>query len=451
MSESRVTKDQKNVIVLVLDSLRKDRISPYNSEVDFTQNFEEISKSSEIYHNVAAQAPWTLPSHASIFTGEYPWEHGATQRNIHLETNKKVLAEKFREKGYRTDLITPNAWISPSKGTSQGFDNVENFLGLAGGGRCQKLFEKLTKMFNKLGKDERELVASAFNSITEKFQDFTKSRMTVERTKQYLEDVDTDKNFFLFVNLMSSHEPYEPSDPPEEYLERHGVEDKSQVPETEEDYLNGVGNDGEIWKTYNAAVEYTDDLIGEIYTSIEENGLKEDTVIVLLSDHGQALGDDNIFSHQFTVTESVINTPLIIDRPELEESEHLDGLYELRQLYDLIPYVAGISDEDVDAKEKIQGGYEYPEFFMGWVPDEKKDNLDRKLRFVKKKNSKIIKSVARNGEKSYQMIDTETGEDIEVEKEMRREVDQLEYTSKKSDREIENEEVKKRLADLGYM
>jgi arylsulfatase A-like enzyme len=452
MSNSGETEDSKNVVVLVLDSLRKDRISPYNEEVDFTDNMEELAQTSDVYRNVTAQAPWTLPSHASMFTGEYPWEHGATQRNIHLETEKKVLAERFQEKGYHTELITPNAWISPSKGTSKGFDGVENFLGLVGGGRIQTFFEKLTKLFDGLEKSRREKLASYFNSLTETIiQDLNKSRKTVEETKKFLEEVGEDEDFFLFVNLMSPHEPYNPEDPPEEYLEKHGVEDYSEVPDTEEDYLRGLDNDEEIWKAYNAAVDYTDDLVGEIHQSIMENGHEDDTVFVVLSDHGQALGDDGVYSHQFTVADSVVKALLMIERPRQEDSRQIDGMYELRQLYDLIPEVAGISDENVEAREKIMGGYEFPEFFMGWVPDEKKEEFDRKLRFVTKGGKKIVKSVARDGEESYRMRDAETGEELEVEEEMRREVDQLGDTSKKSDMDVEDEEVKQRLEELGYM
>ena len=440
---------EQNVMVIVLDSLRKDRISPYNTDIDFTQNIQQIADESTVYSDVVAQGPWTLPSHASMFTGEYPWVHEATQKKITLETDKTLLAERFKEEGYRTALITPNGWLSPSKGTTKGFQEVENFMGVTEG-PTQKLMSVFTRLFDRLDSSKREKIASYANEFMETFSDFKKSRPTVEETKDFLNNVDEDENFFLFVNLMTPHEPYNPGDPPQEYLDRHGVEDISKVPETEENYLKDETDDDEIRKAYNASVDYTDDLVGEIYECFTENDLDENTNLVILSDHGQALGEDSIFSHQFTVTDSVVNTALMIREPDEEASIEDSGPMELKSIYDILPLIAGIKDAEIEPVESVKGGYEHPEFFMGWIPDDMKDELDKKHRFIRKDGKKIVKSVGRDDEASYSMTDIETGEEIDLDEGMKQEVDSIENNSEVNT-DIEKEEVKKRLEDLGYM
>lgn len=440
----------------MLDSLRKDHISIYNDEIDFTPHFDEIAEESRIFTDANAQAPWTLPSTASMFTGQYPTEHGANHNRTMLETDKTVLAEKFRKEGYRTKVITPNTWISPSIGTVEGFDEVENFLGIAGKGPIQGLFKKSTDLFNFFGERTRKKVAYIANVIFEKFTtvDLCKSRETVDETKKFLDNTE-DEDFFLFVNLMSAHEPYDPDDPPQEYLDKHGVQDISKVPSTEREFFNNGYDQEELTRAYNASVDYTDDLVGEIHDSLIENDFEDDTVFIVLSDHGQAVGEEGIYGHQFTVMDSVIETPLIVKGPEIEKSEG-KNLFELRQLYDLIPGLAGIDEMPETSVESVKGSYEFPEFFVGVIPGDRRDKFDRKFRFFKDEDKKIVKSVTRDGEASYTAKNRDTGEEIEITDEMKEKVDSIEASeneehSKEDSGDIDDEEVKKRLEDLGYM
>jgi arylsulfatase A-like enzyme len=447
--------DGKNVMMVVLDSLRKDRISVYNDEIEFTPNFEKLAEGATVYENANAQAPWTLPSTASMFTGEYPWEHGATHESTHLSTEKQVLSEKFQEEGYRTKTITPNTWISPSIGTVKGFDEVENFLGIAGRKPFQSLFKKSTQLFNILGESTRKKAAYMANIVFEKFTtvDLCKSRETVDETKRFLSDVEDD-NFFLFVNLMSAHEPYDPGDPPKEYLEKHGVENVEDVPSTEREFFNEECSQEDLEKAYDASVDYTDDLVGEIIEAVEENGLNDDTVLVFLSDHGQAVGKDGVYGHQFTVMERVIETPLIVEIPGENNQNRDDSLFELRQLYNLVPRLAGLEDTEKEEIEEVHGGYEFPEFFVGVIPEERREKYDVRYRFVKDREMKVLKKVERTGKESYEAIDTKTGEGLEVNDEMKRKVDEIDSLQGSGDEEeesIDDEEVKKRLEDLGYM
>ncbi|MBY6293798.1 sulfatase-like hydrolase/transferase [Nanohaloarchaea archaeon H01] len=444
--------EQKSVVVLLFDSLRRDKLSTYNDKIQFTPNFRSLSEESTVYRNATANAPWTLPSVSSIFTGQYPWDHGATHRNVSLDSDRKLLAEKFSEEGYKTKVITPNTWISPSVGTTRGFDEVENFLGIGGNSISQKILSKARSIYESLSRGNKGRIIRLADIIFENFAkaDVKKSRKTVEETKSFLQDVG-DEEFFLFVNVMSAHEPYDKGDPPRELLEKHDVSNVNELPSTEKDFFNGNVNYNNLRKAYEASVEYSDKLLGEILDTLEQTGLKQEVAIVALGDHGQALGEDDVFAHQFTVMDSVVDVPLMVREPGGNASTE-DGLYQLKQLYEIIPRIAGLSDVDIDSAEEVRGGYEYPEFFAGIIPDEKRDKYDVKYQYLIEGNQKIIKQVDRSGEEEYRVKNRAEGKEKNVTEEHKNKIDNDTSNVGGNDQKaVEDEEVKERLKDLGYM
>ncbi len=445
--------DKQNVLFLVLDSLRKDRTSIYNDEIDFTPTLDNLAESSIIYRNAVSQAPWTLPSTASMFTGEYPWEHGANNKNLYLNYDGKTMAERFKEESFHTKAITPNMLISPSVGTADGFENVDNLLGLAGKEPFKTITAKATQLFNYIPNDIRSKLAVKFDDLFSGKMEICKSEETVERTKNFLNNVG-DKDFFLFVNVMAAHEPYKVGEPPQDYLDKHGVEDIDKVPNTGREFFELDEDEysiEDLERAYDAAVEFTDDLVGEINQSLKENNLDENTVFVVLSDHGQAVGKDKVFGHHFTVMDRVTEVPLMIKEPGQEESKTENSLFELRQLYDLIPYIAGIGEEPEEVND-IKGGYEFPETIRGIIPSDLQEKYDRKFRFVKTESQKVVKSETSSGKIQYEIKNYGEKEGDYTDKELKEKVDNVEDDQKAEERDKEKEEeVKKKLEDLGYV
>lgn len=446
----RVMKKQKNVLFLVLDSLRKDRTSVYNTEVDFTPNLQELAESSRVFGNAVAQAPWTLPSHASIFTGDYPWEHGINQSRTYFE-DEETFIQQFNDEGYRTAAITPNVWITPHKGTTKDFDYVENFFGKIDNSLTVKISKMSTKLFDALGKTKKKRLEKYLDTVFQYFDldNSCKSEETVEEVERYLADVEDD--FFLYVNLMEPHEPYHP---PKKFQEKHGVEDKSKVPQRQKDLFTKDIDFQELRKIYDASVEYTDELVGRVLDALEENGLREETVVFVLSDHGQALGEDGIFGHQFTVDDSVTDVVMMVDDPE-EEPGNEDEMFELRKLNDLTPYYAGIDDKPQTVfTDKAKGQYSYPTVFIGYVPEEEWGRYYRKFQYFATRDEKAVRSIDQDGESEYRSHSREDGEVVEksdLEQEFggfgEGSLQPKQAQTKDTD---QDEEIKRRLEDLGY-
>ncbi|MFW6321297.1 MAG: sulfatase [Halohasta sp.] len=412
---------EKNVVFLVLDSLRTDRVSAYNEAVDFTPNLQSIADSSIVFENAVTQAPWTLPSHASMFTGAYPWDHGTTHARSYFD-GRETFIGALGEAGYHTAAITPNVWITPHKGMTDDFDSVENFLA-ADNSVTQRLSRLSTKLYDGLGTTTKRVMGRQLDRAFRLFgvDDSCKSEETVGAVEQYLSGQDNDENFFLYVNLMEPHEPYHP---PAQYKEKHGVDDESGIPHRQKDLFTMDEIDFEgLRRIYDASADYTDDLVGRITDALKANGLAEDTVVVLLSDHGQALGEDGAFGHQFTVAEPVINTVLMIDHPDLAARRE-SRLFELRRLQDLVPYYAGIAPEPEDVFSEIAlGGCEFPENFTGFIPTDEWDTYYRKLRYAKTTDTTVVKSVGEDGDAIYTAIDLDSGEEIAVPADLKRAVD----------------------------
>lgn len=441
----------KNLLFVVLDSLRTDRVSAYNDAVEFTEQLQSIADSSVVFDNAVTQAPWTLPSHASMFTGDYPWDHGTTHARSYFDGSETFLAA-FTETGYTTAAITPNVWITPHKGMTDDFDSVENFL-TADNSVTQRLSRLSTKLYDGFGTTTKRIVGRQLDRAFRLFgvDDSCKSAETVAAVEEYLTNHSDDTgNFFCYVNLMEPHEPYHP---PARYKDKHGVTDESAIPHRQKDMFTKDDIDfEELRRIYDASVDYTDDLVGRIYDTLDETGLSEDTVVVVLSDHGQALGENGAFGHQFTVAESVINTVLMVDHPDLAARRE-SRLIELRRLHDLIPYYAGIAPEPQDVfSELVVGGCEFPENFTGFIPRAEWDDYYRKHRYAKTADTKVVKSVGEDGEAVYTAYDLDSGTEVPVPADLKRAVDGIGDVDV-GDNDVPDEtdaEVTRRLEALGY-
>ena len=452
---SDATSGRYNVVFLVLDSLRTDRVGAYNNAVDFTDHLDTMADSSVVFENAVTQAPWTLPSHASMFTGNYPWDHGTTQARSYATGDEETFIGTLREAGYTTGAITPNVWITPHKGMTADFDFVENFLGSADNSLSRRISKLSTKLYDGLGTLPKRILGRQLDRAFRLFgvDDSCKSEETVAAVEDYLGDREADEEFFLYVNLMEPHEPYHP---PQRYVDNHGVTDESTVPHRQKDMFTKDDIDyDQLRRMYDASVDYTDDLVGRITTALDENGLDDDTVVVVLSDHGQALGENGVFGHQFTVAEPVINTVLLVDHPDIQRRRE-DRPFELRRLHDLVPYWAGVESTEPDAfGGTIRGGYEFPENFTGYIPSDQWDDYYRQARYVKRDGIKVVKSTADGGDSRYEAIDLDTGESVPVPEELRCEVDAIGEVAVDTDSSDEpegavDEEIEDRLEALGY-
>ncbi|QLK26415.1 sulfatase [Natrinema zhouii] len=329
-----------NVLFVVLDTVRKDRLEPYGYERATTPELSRFAEEATVFESAVAPAPWTLPVHASLFTGRYPSEHGADQGSPYLD-DATTLASTLSAAGYDTACYSSNAWITPYTGLTDGFDDHDSFFEvlprdvlsgpLASAWQTVNDNDYLREMASKivrLGAMAHERLASGEGADT-------KTPSVIDRTKSFIGDSESGRGWFAFVNLMDAHLPYYP---PEEYREEFapGV-DPDSVCQNSKEYNAGVRDiDDEEWDDirglYDAEVAHMDAELGRLFDWLRATGQWEDTAVVVCADHGELHGEHDRYGHEFALYDELINVPLLVKHPDLE-AERRDDLVELLDCY----------------------------------------------------------------------------------------------------------------------
>lgn len=443
----------RNVVFLVLDALRRDRVSLYNPSVDFTENLESLGAESLVFEDAVAQAPWTLPSHASMFTGMYPWEHGATQQSPTFDTASITLVDRFAGAGYRTAGFTPNPWVSPFSGLATGFDVWDNFLNptelpVPDFGASKILEWWSTRRFERF----KTLVTDVADSLFETWSRRQGARLAqtdraIQRGREFVRETDRGRPFFLYLNLLDAHEPYYP---PVEYRERHAPDvdprDECQIPsrflkgETAADFEN-------IRSLYDASVDYLDDAVGGFVSFLRKEGYLEDTVLVVISDHGQALGEDELYGHQYGVGPELTSVPMLVRAPETEPGR-VDGLVELRELYSYLPALAEIGSAYTPGVDIAKGGYGFPDLAIKQIPSPRREQFYKRFRYALDQDAYLVQAESRNG-MAFEGWGRRSGEKIEPGSHLFEALPEAENGERES---IEiDDAIADRLTELGYL
>lgn len=281
--------ERPNVVLVVLDTVRGDFTTAAGGTDDLTPNLRRLAERGTVFTRVRANAPWTVPSHASLFTGLLPSEHGCTSRNVRLETREATIAELLRNEGYETAAFYSNPWLSDrATGLLRGFDGRQE-SGRPGGP---------TILTSDHGGPE-----------------------TVRRINHWLER-GRRAPFFMFVNILEAHLPY---DPPADYrMSRLDGATRTDVVSVNWAQRYNAGVKPRHWQDkdrlrelYGGDVNTSDRLLGALLEALEAGGLIDDTIVIVTSDHGENLGDHSIVGHQFGVHETLLDVPLIVYAPGL--------------------------------------------------------------------------------------------------------------------------------------
>jgi arylsulfatase A-like enzyme len=319
-----------NVILISIDTLRADRLSTYGYQKPISEEIANWAANGVVFQNAVAAAPWTLPSHVSMFTGLDAVHHGVNYEGP-ASASFMMLAEHLRNAGYATGAITGGAYVGPRYGFDQGFDTYRYWS------------ESI------LYGEDRELA----NNLAQAFR--------------YIR-AHADRQFFLFFHTYEVHAPYRPRPPYSGSFMNDDADGLVQLHPIEPDLADGfVSRVEPRWHDtatrteealplsstvasdlYDAGVAYTDAQLGGLFRLLRELELDSDTLVVLTSDHGELLGEHGSFGH-LTLYDEVLLVPLIFVLPgridgalEVEtQSRSIDILPTILELLDL-PEAANI-------------------------------------------------------------------------------------------------------------
>jgi arylsulfatase A-like enzyme len=360
--------NRPNILLLVLDSVRAGNMSCYGYERPTTPQLDRLAAEGALFGQAISVGCWTLPVHASLFTGLYPSAHGVTLAKDALPEGSPTLARRLGELGYRTACFSNNPYVSEATGVTQGFDTVEDlWRGTRLHGAERSKASARLKQLERRGGAWRWLAHAA--RVAKRPQSFMKTwrrwrsradsgaRLTHDRIRQWLASQDGAAPFFIFVNYMESHEgwkSHERYNPPRPYNRRFlgGRASFWRVARLTSTKPGGSKRrrekDLEITRgLYDGSVAYLDGQVGELLRYLESLGEMDDTVVIVASDHGDSLGEHGHVGHRLYLYEQLVHVPLIVRFPKRFSAG--TRIPHLVQLCDLHPTILELAGDAVPA------------------------------------------------------------------------------------------------------
>jgi len=308
-----------NVLVIVVDTLRADHVSSYGYQRPTTPEIDALAKQGTLFENAISTCSWSLPSHVSLLTGRYVFEHGVgnvepmpwlgpSGSNFN---GFPTLGEDLERNGYRTGAFSANrVYFSHSLGFGRGFIHFEDYFHSVPDAFVRTLFgREFARIY--LSRSDKSLVRRTlrglgFTAILDRDTEGWGSRggarsvrkpasAVNEETLRWI-DRDRQRPFFAFLNYMDVHNPY---GAPAEYAK----------PAWGEKFT------GDTIDNYDAGLKYLDDNIGQLMRKLERRGLANNTVVIITSDHGESLGDHGLTYHGAALYWELIHVPLIVWYP----------------------------------------------------------------------------------------------------------------------------------------
>ena len=247
-----------NVILITIDTVRADHIGCYGAKDVKTPTLDGLARDGVVFERAISQVPLTWPSHAAILTGTYPFQNGVQDfTGQPLDPRFRSVAQVFKQQGYATGAVVSAFVLDRSWGLSRGFDFYDD------------AFSAETFRQKDIGLVDRK----AGESVTHAISWLRKP---------------TRRPFFFWLHLYDPHSPYDPPEPFRTQYHSH---------------------------PYDGEIAYADHELGRLIAWLKQSRLYDRTAIVVLSDHGESLGEHGEKEHGFFVYNSTVHIPLIVKPP----------------------------------------------------------------------------------------------------------------------------------------
>ncbi|MFN0179884.1 MAG: sulfatase [Gemmatimonadales bacterium] len=329
-----------NILLLVLDTVRAVDLSLYGYGRPTTPFLEQLGRRGVVFEQAIAASSWTLPTHATLFTGRWPNALSADWQSP-LSPERTTLAEYFRARGYRTGGFVGNlTYTSREVGLAQGFETYDDRL------------VRPSEFLRALAIGRFVLDAPRFHVLFG--ARWPEARNTASELRDhFLSWVDrgpADQPFLGFVNLFDAHAPYDP-DPA--FLGRFGPVSRLPLTTRVRRFLSGRGPGAyrdssgiaESKLRYDEGIATIDHEIESLVAGLAERDRLERTVIVLVSDHGELFGEGGQIGHGANLHVNTLHVPMLIVGPGVASGVRIPDLVSVRDLARTIADVAGANPD----------------------------------------------------------------------------------------------------------
>lgn len=277
--------DSPNVLILVIDDLRADHVSAYGYSRPTTPYLDRMAAQGALFENVIVTAPWSLPSHASIVTGRYPYEHGASDIRASWSSLTEPpfsgytsIGQALEQHGYRTGAFSGNrVYFTHDSGFGPGFIHFEDYFHSPKDSILRTVY----------GQELLRLAGSRFQYL------LRKPAGVVNRELLSWIDEDRQRPFFAFLNYFDVHDREPGTD---------GYSKPSWPPGNQID-------------DYDIALRYDDDILARLMGELERRNISKKTMVIVVGDHGEALGQHDLLGHSRALYWELLHVPLVVWYP----------------------------------------------------------------------------------------------------------------------------------------
>ncbi|MBK9124755.1 MAG: sulfatase [Chloroflexi bacterium] len=363
-----------NLLVILLDTMRRDRLSLYGHSVSTSPALDSFAESAVVYDRAISPAQWTIPAHASMFTGVYPTTHDLTEADRVLPAELPTAAELLRDSDYHTVGFCNNPLVGVlDHGLIRGFDAFYNYAGAA----VNRPFERQRgapvdhavrrwRTFaraagNQFAQREwlfRVSLHPLFTPVWTRLVNYKgSSQNSVDDLIGYMQKHRAGRSarppLFAFLNLMGTHLPYRP---PQDVLDsiapRLSAAEYRFVASFNADaarWASPVEAPLEDWQTaaletfYDAEIRAQDRALHRLFDYLRASRALSDTVVIVTADHGEGHGDHGYFGHSFVVNHELTHVPLVIRHPDdTRNGTRSDEVVSTRRVFHTLLDGAGI-------------------------------------------------------------------------------------------------------------
>jgi len=318
-SPRRLEKPVRNVLVYLIDTLRADHLKPFNADTRVrTPGLEQlVSLGSAVFTSAHTQENWTKPSVATLLSSLLPWEHHAVTTEAVVPAEVRLLPELLQDRGFHTGAFIANGYVSDKFGFKQGFDSFRNYI-----------------------REGR----------------YSRAEFLAADVVEWLDKRPQKLPFFLYVHAIDPHVPYKPT---AEFLSLYdplpydGVVDFSddnallekikagQVKLKDRDKVH-------LEALYDSEISYHDVHFRAVLTALEKRQLAENTMVVVVADHGEEFWDHGSVGHGHSVYEELLHIPMVIRIPGLTDT--VTTIKTSAGLVDVMPTILDALGETIPAE-----------------------------------------------------------------------------------------------------
>ena len=296
-----------NVVMVVLDTVRARNVSSYGYGRPTSPEIERLAAEGALFLDATSPSTWSLPSHASLFTGRYQSSHGAHGEHQYLDARYPTLAQVLERRGYQTFCITANPWISDGLGLTRGFAWQD--LSLREQGGAGQGFSFVHRLLDRLGLQESDKGGDA---VAASFENWMRER-----------PADAERPAFVFLNFIEAHFPYHqlPRDSLFQFTHRPYGDLRRISIDLVGQQFGGKGRPvaeagAPAQDMYDGGIVYSNQLLARVVEALRARGMLDDTVLVVLADHGEILGErGGYFGHGPTLYQEAVGVPLLVRYP----------------------------------------------------------------------------------------------------------------------------------------